>query len=40
VAGELRLEQKRAYREFERVHRTLRTMLIEPASSGQSRPRP
>jgi len=38
VASELRLDQKRAYREFARVHRTLRTMLSSPNSSTTTCP--
>lgn len=33
VAQELQLDPKRTYREFERVHQTLRTMLVRPHST-------
>jgi len=34
VASTLRLNPKRTYREFERVHRTLRTMLVDSSTSA------
>lgn len=36
VASELRLDQKRTYREFERVHRTLRTIITSGAPPERS----
>ena len=37
VASELGLDQKRAYREFERVHRTLRTLLVDSTATPARR---